>query len=325
MLYILATWTGYRRKELGSLTLESFRLENNIPFVRVGAGDSKRKRKEAIPLHEYVVAMFKEWVEDKNVSASEPLFNLNTPKGPGRKTAKMMQRDLAAARASWIEEAKSEEEKERRQQSDFLRYQDASGEFADFHANRHTFISKLSRARLPLSMAQKLARHSDPRLTLNRYTHLELEDKAAAIAELPSPEKAQPTEGLKAWEDHQAVPPTEKASVQSESVFTAMFTGTVFVGCHVPSQAVTVEAPEASDPTEPNSFEEQEFGTESHQMSLVDQVHPRGLEPLTFGSVGSRSNGEWRMCLGGLLVSPPITTCYNRRPGKPAAAEKCTV
>jgi site-specific recombinase XerD len=43
--------------------------------------------------------------------------------------------------------------------------------FADFHANRHTFISNLGRAGVPLATAQKLARHADPKLTANVYCH----------------------------------------------------------------------------------------------------------------------------------------------------------
>lgn len=34
-------------------------------------------------------------------------------------------------------------------------------------------------------MAQTLARHSDIRLTMNVYTHTELAEQTAAIAELP--------------------------------------------------------------------------------------------------------------------------------------------
>ena len=36
-------------------------------------------------------------------------------------------------------------------------------------------------------MAQTLARHSDIRLTLGIYTHLQLHDQTAAIASLPAP------------------------------------------------------------------------------------------------------------------------------------------
>ena len=68
-----------------------------------------------------------------------------------------------------------------------LPYVDEDGLFADFHSNRHTFISNLGKADVSLVMAQKLARHSDPKLTANVYTHLEINDKASAIESLPAP------------------------------------------------------------------------------------------------------------------------------------------
>jgi hypothetical protein len=95
-----------------------------------------------------------------------PLFRLQTSGGHWRKTGKTMRLDLGRAG---------------------LPYQDEDGLFADFHANRHTFISNLGKANVPLRMAQKLARHSTPGLTSNVYTHLELSDKASAIGALPSP------------------------------------------------------------------------------------------------------------------------------------------
>jgi integrase/recombinase XerD len=42
--------------------------------------------------------------------------------------------------------------------------------FADFHANRHTFVSNLGKAGASLTEAQKMARHHDPKLTANIYT-----------------------------------------------------------------------------------------------------------------------------------------------------------
>ncbi len=78
-----------------------------------------------------------------------------------------------------------------RVRSDFLTYQDADGAFADFHANRHTFITNLARAGVPLTTAQTLARHSDPKLTASVYTHLQIHDHAGAIESLPAP----PTKG----------------------------------------------------------------------------------------------------------------------------------
>ena len=117
------------------------------------------------------------------------------PGGKERKTHKMMRLDLEnVARAAWIEGAKTLEEQQAREGSDFLEYQDDAGLFADFHSNRHLFITSLERAGLSPKMAQTLARHSDVRLTLGVYTHVGLHDQTAAIASLPPP----PTSGNEA-------------------------------------------------------------------------------------------------------------------------------
>lgn len=127
------------------------------------------------------------WLAGKDVTASGILFPLRTFGDHWRKTSKMMRADLKAARATWIAEAGDGRERQHRQESDFLTYQNEDGLFADFHANRHTFISNLGRAGVSLVMAQKLARHSTPVLTSNVYTHLGLDDRVAAVESLPGP------------------------------------------------------------------------------------------------------------------------------------------
>jgi hypothetical protein len=72
----------------------------------------------------------------------------------------MMRKDLAAARVAWLEEATSDEDRQDPESSDFLLYKSSEGVFCDFHSNRHTFVSNLSRVGVPLAMTQKLARHS---------------------------------------------------------------------------------------------------------------------------------------------------------------------
>lgn len=57
---------------------------------------------------------------------------------------------------------------------------------ADFHAaGRHTYITELIRNGVSLPEAQKLARHSDIKMTM-RYTHIGIEDQTKAIAKLPN-------------------------------------------------------------------------------------------------------------------------------------------
>ena len=164
MLYILAAWTGYRRKELASLSRRSFDLDGAEPSVTILACYSKNKRTDTTPLHPTVVDRLRRWLETKpELDPDGQVFPLRTPGGNWRKTALMMRGDLSRAG---------------------LPYQDEDGLFADFHANRHTFISNLGRAGVPLATAQKLARHSDPKLTANVYTHLGLSDKAQAIGTL---------------------------------------------------------------------------------------------------------------------------------------------
>jgi len=63
---------------------------------------------------------------------------------------------------------------------------DAQGRTVDVHAMRHTFATLMARSGVMPATAQKLMRHSDIRLTMNIYTHLDLADTAGAVAALPT-------------------------------------------------------------------------------------------------------------------------------------------
>ncbi len=167
MLYILAAWTGYRRGELASLTLRSFNFESQPATVSVKASYSKRRRNDIVPLHPAVVDRVKHWLANKpGLDMDCPLFALKTTTGGLRRTSKMMKLDLERVG---------------------IPYCDEDGLFADFHANRHTFISNLAKAGVSPKIAQSIARHSDVNLTLNVYSHVGIGDQAAAIQTLPAP------------------------------------------------------------------------------------------------------------------------------------------
>jgi hypothetical protein len=68
----------------------------------------------------------------------------------------------------------------------FLSYRDSDGRQADFHALRHTYLSRLGRAGVPAKVMQRLARHSTVELTLGRYTHPNVHELAAAVDKLPA-------------------------------------------------------------------------------------------------------------------------------------------
>ncbi len=250
MLYILATWTGFRRGELGALTRLSLDFESDPASIRLQAQFSKRRKAELMPLHPSVVERVKAWLAAKpDLPAGAPLFDLRTPAGYPRKTSKMMRLDLERAG---------------------IPYQDEQGQFADFHANRHTFISNLSRAGVPLATAQKLARHSDPRLTANRYTHLGIDVQAGAMASLP------PAPGV-------------GSSVRQETEDGAPVAARVAGNPAAASQQETLDGPEEiqerSCSPSPNALTERHFGNDCQPTSPPDGVHPTGFEPVTFGSV----------------------------------------
>lgn len=186
MFYVLAAWTGFRKGELGSITLRSFNLDGEYPTLTIRASYSKRKREDTQFLHPDVVTLFKSWVDEKNPAQDEILFPVSEKTCPvERKTSLMVEKDLASAREVWINESNSDEERESRESSDFLKYVDSQGKFADFHGLRHTFVTNLAKANVSPKMAQTLARHSDIKLTMSIYTHIAPVEQAVAIKSLP--------------------------------------------------------------------------------------------------------------------------------------------
>ncbi|MGL6196867.1 MAG: tyrosine-type recombinase/integrase [Thermoguttaceae bacterium] len=118
--------------------------------------------------------------------ASEILLPVSGKSGEvERDTAAMIEHDLATARKKWIAEAETEKEQREREDSDFLRYRNSEGKFADFHGLRHTFINNLGKAGVSPKTAQVLARHSDISLTMNIYTHVDQAEQVEAIHALP--------------------------------------------------------------------------------------------------------------------------------------------
>ena len=166
MLYILAAWTGYRRKELAAITLGHLSLESNLPWVHLPAHSTKARRDDGpIPLHPEVATRLRRWLEAKGtLDSATPLFPLRLPSGAYRHTARMMRKDCEAAG---------------------LPYVDVDG-VADFHSHRVAFISNLSRI-ADFGTVVKLARHSDPKLTTGTYDRVRLQERAAAINGLPAP------------------------------------------------------------------------------------------------------------------------------------------
>jgi len=180
ILYRLALGTGFRAKELRSLTPESFDVDADPPAVTVDAAYSKRRRQDVQPIRPDLAELLRPWLAGRPRDVK--LFD----RLPGN-TARMLRKDLAAARKAWIKAAGPDDaERQRRQQSDFLSYRNAAGEVADFHATRHTYISGIvAGGKASVKTAMELARHSTPTLTIGRYAHTRLHDLTAALETLP--------------------------------------------------------------------------------------------------------------------------------------------
>jgi len=188
MIYRLALGTGFRAKELRSLTPASFDLNSDPPTVTVEASYSKRRRKDVQPIRADLADLLRPWLAER--PQGKRLFS-RLP----RYTARMLKKDLAAARKQWIDDANTDSEQEQRERSDFLRYEDSAGRFADFHATRHTYVSGIVAGGASVKTAQELARHSDPRLTIGRYSHARLHDLTGALESLPDLQPHDPTTG----------------------------------------------------------------------------------------------------------------------------------
>lgn len=161
-LYRIAYLTGLRRRELGSLTTASFKLDSDPPTLTVEAACSKHRKKDTLPIHPDLLDLLREWLPGLGVN--ETLF----PKLERKKTWRMVQKDLEAAG---------------------IPYETEEG-IADFHAaGRHSHVSGLVNSGVSLANARQLARHGDVRMTM-RYTHVGLEDQAEALRSLPTIEKA---------------------------------------------------------------------------------------------------------------------------------------
>lgn len=156
MLYRFALAEGLRAGELASLTPESIRLTAN-PTLTVAAAYSKHRREDTLPIHPDLVERVRRWLPGKR--PGQPLW-------PGSwkwNAALMLRGDLEKAGIPYqLEDC-----------------------FLDFHAQRHGAVTRGAKSMKPKEL-QKFARHSNIQLTLGVYTHLESEELASAVANIPA-------------------------------------------------------------------------------------------------------------------------------------------
>jgi integrase len=182
MLYRISAGTGFRANELRSLEPASFNLDSNPPTVTVAAGYSKRRTNDVQPIAPRLADFLRPWLSGR--PQRRRIFKA-MPQG----TSRMIQHDLDHARQAWIDAAADKKERKSREESDFLVYRDDADTVFDFHGLRHLYISAIVNSGASVKVAQELARHSTPTLTIGRYAHTRLHDLKGALASAPCPDR----------------------------------------------------------------------------------------------------------------------------------------
>ncbi|MHC4397923.1 MAG: tyrosine-type recombinase/integrase [Planctomycetota bacterium] len=213
MLYILALTTGFRAKELASLTWRSLNLSESEPSITILVGYAKNDKEATLPLRSDVAEQFRQWSVGGGFSPSDRVF----PKFNENKGADMLRQDLEVAD---------------------IPYQDENKRFADFHALRHSFCTHVIKSGATVKEAQTLARHSTSALTLDVYSHIGLYDIRRAVERLPQinidGKDANESQAatLKTGTDNKPVDAVQNGSEKLTPKWTPFLTPKAFSGCN---------------------------------------------------------------------------------------------
>lgn len=161
MAYLVTAYTGVRLGELCRLVPASFRLSETPPVVQIPTSKGKAPVVQVVP--DAVAKKLRKFLADR--PATEPIWS-TASWAKERKASRTLRADLAAAG---------------------IPFKDDTGRVFNFHALRTQYATWLARAGVPIQHAQKLLRHSDPRLTIKFYTKLGAADLAAELEKLPKP------------------------------------------------------------------------------------------------------------------------------------------
>ncbi|HPC16871.1 MAG TPA: tyrosine-type recombinase/integrase, partial [Candidatus Hydrogenedentes bacterium] len=175
LVYRTLAQTGLRWNELRSITIGQAVLDTEPPHLILNAANEKNRKGAVIVLRADLAARLSKYLAARlerrrndsrrhggafpmRLEPDDPLFDM-----PAKGTREF-NKDLVAAK---------------------IPKRDDRGMSVDIHSLRHTFSSELARAGVPLATAVALMRHSDPKLTMQRYTHFQRLDLAGALEQLP--------------------------------------------------------------------------------------------------------------------------------------------
>ena len=179
-LYRLAATSGLRRSELRSLTWGDVDLDAGTVTVR--RRFAKNRKEETLPLAEGTIQALREHKaraeEDRRKALEKVAYLDGDPASvPPLEVSRVFKVMPLMKTFYWdLERAKDSNGKG-------IPVETADGKLV-FHSLRATLATLLARADVSLVMAQRLMRHSDPKLTANVYTKFQLHDGRAAVARI---------------------------------------------------------------------------------------------------------------------------------------------
>lgn len=157
LLYETLLTTAARWSELRAVIVADCILDSDTPHIRLKATATKNRRADTVPLTVDLADSLKTWIKDTGRMRKAKLFDM------GESGLRTFKADLEYAGIP----LKTDEG------------------VLDIHALRHTAATRLARAGVPVSVAQRILRHSDPKLTMSLYAHLGVMDTTAAVEGLP--------------------------------------------------------------------------------------------------------------------------------------------
>lgn len=177
LLYATAIYTGLRSFELRSVSRRGLALDSKT--VVCDAEYTKNGQTARQHIKADLADALRAHVATKLPRA--PVFAMPD----NSDVAPMVLDDLAAARAAWVKDAATADERLKREQSDFLARDNSDREYFDFHALRHTCGAWLAIAGVHPKTVQTIMRHSTITLTMDTYGHLFPGSEADAVERLP--------------------------------------------------------------------------------------------------------------------------------------------
>lgn len=180
LAYLVMLLTGLRLGELRAVRICDVVLDSDYPHINLRASITKNRKEADVPLRKELAAELRAWMEDRYQQSHKVK---TTPQLPAigkvsnhanpqesllfqlpEKMTRVFDRDLAFAG---------------------IPKRDCRNRTVDIHCLRHTFCTWLTESGTPLQTAQRLMRHSEPKLTAAVYTHHTNKTLQSAISQLP--------------------------------------------------------------------------------------------------------------------------------------------